>query len=163
MHLQCSLNNACLWSDLCWGETGWLCMAGLVKHCGKEWENKADAATQLLVTLHFSFKALDWSLYAAAVKENQSSCPTKFMTRYSNSCDLPVLSARVVFFCFDQLFGIHVYWCVSVFKENTWILHGKGWSLTLQEDRVLCLVFFQLLSQWWGTCSATTLLLLCFF
>lgn len=38
---------------------GWLYMAGLVKHGGKERENKADAATQLLVTLLFSFKTLD--------------------------------------------------------------------------------------------------------
>lgn len=49
---------------------GWLYMAGLVKQCEKEWENKADAATQLLVTLNFFFKTLEWSLYAAAVKEN---------------------------------------------------------------------------------------------
>lgn len=34
-------------------------MARLVKHCGKEWENKADTATQLLVILHFSFKTPD--------------------------------------------------------------------------------------------------------
>lgn len=156
MHLQCSLNNACLWSDLCCGELGWLYIAGLVKHYGKEWENKADTATWLFVTLHFSFKTLEWSLYAAAVKEHQkSSCPWSLWLG-SQSLVMCVLNARVVFFCFDQLFGIRVYWSISVFKEDMWIF--DPWRCRRREFRAWC--FFSLCPS--GEEGAVPLHLYCF-
>lgn len=125
------------WSVL-WGDR--LVVHGLAsqaprKGMRKQSRHSSSHSLAFSYSLHFSFKKLDWTWYATAMKENQSSCPIKFTPRQTKSCDMPNTKCQGVLSCSLAFMFVVMYWCLTcaggVCVCGMWILHGEDRSVTL--------------------------------
>lgn len=142
------------WSVL-WGDR--LASQAPRKGMGKQSRHSSSDSPAFSYTLHFSFKKLDWTWCATAMEENQSFHPIKFTGRQSPVTCL-MLNGRVVFFCFERFFGIHVYWYVSVFelgREKCGFCMERTDPWHCRRRRFHACLVFQPLSQWWVNFKAS--------